>query len=237
MNRLYTDLADWFCLLSPPSHYAEEIDDVHDAFKSALGRLPSTLLELGSGAGHLASHIDRSVPLTLVDLSPDMIAQSRRLNPHAEHLVGDMRDVRLGRTFEAVLIHDAIMYMTTREDLLAALKTARAHLAPGGACLVLPDFITETFEPQTESGGEDGDDGRALRYLEWVHPVPPGETVGIADFVVILRHPDGRPEVIHDRHRWGLFPRGVWMAALREAGFEDVTIRPDRWRQETFLAR
>jgi len=43
-----------------------------------------------------------------------------------------MRSVRLGRTYDAVIIHDAIMYMTTEDDLVAALATARAHLAPAG---------------------------------------------------------------------------------------------------------
>ena len=30
-----------------------------------------------------------------------------------------MRNVRLGRTFDAVFVHDAIMYMTTEVDLRA----------------------------------------------------------------------------------------------------------------------
>lgn len=236
-SRLYTDLAPWFPLLSPAEDYAEEISDVHNVFTNALGRLPNTLLELGAGAGHLASHLDRSIRLTLTDLSPDMLDQSRNLNPHAEHIAGDMRTLRLGRRFEAVLIHDAIMYMLTRDDLVAALTTARVHMAEGGACLVLPDCVAETYEPYTETDGEDGEDGRALRYLEWTHPIAPGETVGNVDFVLILKHVDGRTEVVHDRHQWGLFPRETWIEALREAGFSEIAVQSDRWRKEIFLAR
>jgi hypothetical protein len=51
-----------------------------------------------------------------------------------------MRSLRLGKTFGAVLI-DAIMYMTTARDLIAALATARGHLDPDGALLVLPDCV------------------------------------------------------------------------------------------------
>ena len=43
-----------------------------------------------------------------------MLELSRTLNPDCEHLEGDMRTLRLGRTFDAVLIHDAVMYMTDR---------------------------------------------------------------------------------------------------------------------------
>jgi hypothetical protein len=38
-----------------------------------------------------------------------------------------MRTLRLGRAFDVVLVHDAIMYMTTEEELLAAAETAFAH--------------------------------------------------------------------------------------------------------------
>jgi SAM-dependent methyltransferase len=73
-----------------------------------------TLLELGSGGGNTASHLGSNLRLTLTDLAPAMLDLSRTLNPGAEHLVGDMRTLRLGRTFDAVLIHDAIMCLVTR---------------------------------------------------------------------------------------------------------------------------
>lgn len=237
MHRLYSDLAHWFPLLSLPADYAEEIGDVHIAFNDSLGRMPKTLLELGSGGGHLASHLDPSIVRTLTDISPEMIEQSRGLNPGVEHIVGDMRTLRLGRRFEAVLIHDAIMYMLTRQDLVAALTTARAHLDEGGVCVVLPDCVTETYKPATDMGGEDGDDGRSLRYLEWTHPIAPGETNGDVDYVVLLRHADGRVECVHDRHRWGLFSTETWKAAFLEAGFKEVSHRPDKFREIIFVAR
>ena len=46
-----------------------------------------------------------------------------------------MRTLRLGRTFDAVLIHDSIMYMTTEADLAAAALTAFVHTRPRGATL------------------------------------------------------------------------------------------------------
>jgi trans-aconitate methyltransferase len=43
--------------------------------------------------------------MTLVDLSPQMLEVSKRQNPDCEHVVGDMRTVRLGREFDAVFVH------------------------------------------------------------------------------------------------------------------------------------
>ena len=48
-----------------------------------------------------------------------MLALSATLNPECEHLEGDMRTLRLGRTFDVVFIHDAISYLTTEDDLRA----------------------------------------------------------------------------------------------------------------------
>ena len=70
--------------------------------------------------------------LTAVDLSPEMLALSQRLNPGVPHHLGDMRQVRLGQTFDAVAIHDAVCYLLTEDDLRATFATARAHLNSGG---------------------------------------------------------------------------------------------------------
>ena len=108
-----------------------------------------TVLELGSGGGNNASHLKRRFRLTLVDASPDMLAVSRALNPECEHVQGDMRSVRLEREFDAVFVHDAIAYMTSRDDLLRAMRTARAHCRAGGVALFAPDHVLETFVPRT----------------------------------------------------------------------------------------
>jgi trans-aconitate methyltransferase len=82
--------------------------------------------------------------VTLVDLSPEMLRMSRRINPDCEHLHGEMRSIRLGRMFDAVFIHDAIDYMTTVGDLRQAVETAFVHLKPGGMALFVRK-ITSRF--------------------------------------------------------------------------------------------
>ena len=111
--RLYSDFASWFHLLTAPEDYAEEAEIYRQALLAACQSPPQTLLELGSGGGNNASHLKVHFNLTLVDLSPVMLAISQALNPECEHLQGDMRTVRLGRLFDAVFIHDAIMYLTS----------------------------------------------------------------------------------------------------------------------------
>ena len=114
--RLYRDLAEWWPLLSAPEEYAEEAEEYRRLIDEASGGAAREVLELGSGGGNNASHMKAHFTLTLVDRSPQMLAVSRRLNPECEHVEGDMRSMRLGRTFDAVFVHDAIAYMTTEED-------------------------------------------------------------------------------------------------------------------------
>ncbi len=221
---LYSEFADWFPLLSAPADYAEDARLYLDLLADATGSPPRTLLELGSGGGNNASHYKRSVDATLVDLSPQMLRVSQRLNPECEHIQGDMRSVRLGRTFDAVLVHDAVLYLTTEDELRSTMATAFEHCRPGGVALFAPDFVRETFTPATTHGGHDGS-GRAMRYLAWLWDPDPTDTTYVVDFAYLF-HEDGQPtRSAYDRHLHGLFGRADWVRLLEEVGFLP-TIRP-----------
>ena len=64
------------------------------------------------GGGHNLSHLTPDFDCVAVDLSPEMTALSEQLNPGIEHHVGDMRDIRLNRKFDSVLVHDAVSYLS-----------------------------------------------------------------------------------------------------------------------------
>ncbi len=218
LPRLYHELASWFHLLTAPADYAEEAEFYRRLFVEAAAATPRTLLELGSGGGNMASHYKRYFQATLVDRSPEMLAISAALNHECEHLEGDMRSVRLGRVFDAVFVHDAVMYLTTEDDLRLAIETAFVHCRPGGVAIFAPDHVRENFAPRTSHGGHDGQ-RRALRYLEWITDPDPTDTTYLVDFAYLL-HEDGKPpRVEHDRHVFGLFGRADWLRLLAAAGF------------------
>lgn len=217
--KLYRELASWWPLLSAPSDYAEEAAFFERLLLGACEQAPRTLLELGSGGGNNASHLKGAFDITLVDRAPGMLAVSRELNPECEHHEGDMRDVRLGRTFDCVFVHDAIVYMKVEADLRAAIETAFTHCAAGGAALFAPDHVRENFRPSTSNGGHDGE-RRALRYLQWTWDPDPTDATYTVDYAYLLRDVDGSVRVEHDRHIEGLFARADWLRWLAEAGFE-----------------
>lgn len=219
-HRLYTDLAQAWPLLVPPEAAEEDAHLALELLGQALGAAPASLLELGCGGGGLASHLPDHMDIVLTDLSEEMLALSRALNPRLEHRQGDMRSLRLDRTFDAVLLGDAVMYMTGEDDLAAALATAAAHLRPGGALLVRPDAVAEDFDEGTLTGGFEGSEGTAAQLLEWHHS--PEGTTYLVDFALLLREPGGAVRCMHEQHRLGLFPRAAWWRILRGTGLEPV---------------
>ena len=218
--KLYHELADWFHLLTAPAEYAEEAEFYLKALVEASHRPPQTVLELGSGGGNNASHMKAHFKMTLTDLSPEMLDLSRTINPECEHIQGDMRTIRLGREFDAVFVHDAVVYMTTEADLRAAMETAFVHCRSGGVALFAPDYVREKFKPATDHGGHDGGDGRSLRYLEWALDPDPSDDIYTVDFAYLLREADGSVRVEYERHIEGLFSRATWLRLLEDAGFE-----------------
>ncbi len=178
--RLYDDLAYLWPLMSPPEDYADEGERWRRELRARLGPGRIRFLDLGTGGGHHLHQIiggegDR-FDAAAVDLSETMLGHSRRLNPGVSHHVGDMRSVRLDETFDAVLIHDAISYMTTEADLLAAFATARAHLRPGGLLLAAPDDYAETFDPPRVRHETRRAAGRELTYVECSTDADPTDT-------------------------------------------------------------
>jgi trans-aconitate methyltransferase len=223
--RMYSRLSSWWHLLSAPEDYEEEAAfyrrQIVDQARGPVRRV----LELGSGGGNNASHLKVHFEMTLIDRSEDMLAQSRRLNPECEHLVGDMRDVRLRREFDAVFVHDAVSYITSEDDLRRVIETASVHCRRGGAVVFCPDYVRETLHPRTSHGGHDGDDGRAMRYIEWVTDPDPADSLYVVDYAFLLRGSDGAVHVEHERHVEGAFPIKVWLRVLEDAGFEASTVQ------------
>ncbi|MGJ3237986.1 MAG: class I SAM-dependent methyltransferase [Anaerolineae bacterium] len=236
MNKFYNELANWWYLISAPEDYQDEAHFFLSQLQPITQYAPVTLLELGSGGGNNAYHMKHTFQqVTLSDLSPQMLALSKTLNSDCTHIVGDMRTLRLKQTFDAVFIHDAIDYMTTRDDLRQTLLTAYSHCKPNGMCLFAPDHIKETFEPSTEHGGHDGD-SRQARYLEWSYDPDPDDETYCTDYAFIL-HEDGKaPRIEHELHTLGLFSRQNWIQLMQDIGFTVSAIEDD-YERTIFIGR
>ncbi|MBI4198831.1 MAG: class I SAM-dependent methyltransferase [Chloroflexi bacterium] len=248
LNRMYGEFAPLWTLISKPEDYANEARCWRDILRQKLGPGKHPILELGVGGGNNLSHFAIEFQTTAVDISAPMLANSMRLNPGVEHLIGDMRTIRLGRTFKAVLVHDAINYMLTETDLRAAIATARAHLEPGGVFIAAPDWFKETF-PGTHVGHHvRHGTSPEFTLIEYVADPDPDDTTMEWVYFYVFREGDPREgssfgaslkkdrtslkakshshrvRVEEDHHIVGIFPRKTWADLLSEAGFSMETV-------------
>ena len=224
-HRLYGELAELWPLVSPPADYAEEGRILAAVLRDLAGPVERpSLLDLGSGGGHHLHAFAPDFEAVAVDRSEAMLTHSRRLNPGVEHAVGDLRTLRLGRSFDLCLIHDALAYLVDADDVAAALATASTHLAPGGGLVLVPDRLRETFVDGALTHSSHSDGERELTFVEYVHDPDPSDTHAELVLLLLLRE-GGRVRVEEDRHTVGLFSRAQWLSMLAEAGFE-ATLRP-----------
>jgi SAM-dependent methyltransferase len=217
--RLYSDLSDLWAFVSPPENYVEEVATFRTRFRRHGVPDGATVLHLGSGGGSIDYHLKRTHRVTGVDISPAMLRHAASINPEVEYVEGDIRSVQLGRTFDAVLVHDAISYMTSVEELERVYRTAAAHLETGGLMIALPEELRGRLPPdQAEVDTHEAGD-RKVTVIEIHHDDDPLDHEQETVFLFVIRE-NGAFRVEVDRHRTGVFELDEFTGAMARAGFE-----------------
>jgi len=230
--RLYGDLSELWRFVSPPENYVEEVATFLTRFRRHGVPDGGRVLHLGSGGGSIDFHLKRTYAVTGVDISPAMLAYARRINPGVEYLHGDIRTVRLGQTFDAVLLHDAISYMTSIDELEMAYRTAAVHLELGGVMVTLPEELRSRLANGALEISTETDGTRTVTMIELVHDEDPSDHRFENTFVFLIREADDlRVEV--DRHVNGVFELEEFTGAMQAAGFET---RVEDWELSDWTA-
>jgi hypothetical protein len=121
-----------------------------------------------------------------------------------------------------VLLHDAVAYMTTPDDLRAAYATAAAHLRPGGVLVTLPEQLREHFHQHAVSGQTHTRGDRSVTTIEVDFDPDPTDTTCETTYIYVIREPGLPPQIETDMHVCGLYHLHEVMDALRSVGFDPV---------------
>ncbi|MDX9741955.1 MAG: class I SAM-dependent methyltransferase [Gammaproteobacteria bacterium] len=218
--HLYTDLAWlWPMWGDATQEYAHYCEHVAAQIRRYAKRPVDTLLDIGCGGGKNVLNLKRDFIVTGVDISPSMLAQANRLNPECTFVEGDMRSCSLGRTFDAVLMDDAISHMNCLSDFTAAFRTAHAHLNTGGVLIVTPDVTPESFVQNRTTTTTAERDGVEVVFVENVYDPEPADEHYETTILYLIRD-GGQLRIETDRWTMGIFPLETWRRVLRETGFE-----------------
>jgi len=139
-NPVFGTYARYYNLLYKDKDYPGEARYIHELIqKHCQGA--RTVLNLGCGTGnHDFELAEFGYDITGVDMSAEMLsaANSRLATfgaamPSVCFQQGDIRTVRLNRTFDVVIsLFHVMSYQTGNDDLQSAIATAKEHLSPGG---------------------------------------------------------------------------------------------------------
>ena len=143
MTKLYSELAQAYHeMYQSLFDYRQEFEFYHDLLQTYDCQ---TLLELGCGSGNLAPYfLERGYDYLGVDVSDDMLHIARETSPTATFLQGDMRDLHLDRSFDAIIITGrSFAYLTTNQDVMNALRSCHRALHHDGV-LIFDNFRAET---------------------------------------------------------------------------------------------
>jgi SAM-dependent methyltransferase len=229
-NRLYKDLSWLWPLWEKVEEYKPESREfirlVNHLFPNA-----KTLLDIACGGGKNDYYLKRRFLVTGVDLSPQMIAQARKLNPSASYQVGDMRSYDLKKQFDVVFFNDGIIYMTNISDLTKALRNAWRHLKPGGLMVLYVEDCKERFEQSKTSVWRSVRGGADITYIENDYDPDRKDDAFEMNFLYLIRE-KGKLRLEHDTHTAGLFTLARWRKAIKDAGFRIIVDKPEKLGDE-----
>ena len=108
--------------------------DVHGEaeFVQSLG--PRSVLDAGCGTGRVAIELARrGLDVVGVDVDRSMLDVARSKRPELPWVPGDLVDVDLGRTFDAVVLAGNVMIFLAPGTEAGVVANLARHLSPGGA--------------------------------------------------------------------------------------------------------
>ena len=205
-------------------------------FKRYLPVPPTSLLDIGCGNGRLLASLSASIPECWgVDLVESNIAYARSRGRAGVFHVGDMRTVRLGRTFDvATCLGNALSYMLADADLEKAISAFGTHAHPGSLlvldllnarCYLEGDGFRERIEGRIEAPEFTADSVAVHSLDRAARRMRRTRTWRIA----------GQPDVVDDTEYRLLYPeetRGI----LEAGGFEVLVMYDNREFRDSDLA-
>jgi SAM-dependent methyltransferase len=230
----------------------------HAEVAGAAGPAPATVLELAAGpAEHAREFARRGASATALDLSAAMCARAgdlaRQDGLELAVVQADMRDFQAGPPRDLVItMLNSVCHLMTLDDMVAHLRAAAAHTAPGGLYIMElahpADILSRVPRTSSEWSSEVGERHIRVRWGGTDDPIDPVTQVTRERVQITVRDESG------SRTLTDVVPNRFWSAteitaAIRLAGgfrvvasygdFADAVAvgAPSAWRMIMVLRR
>jgi dTDP-3-amino-3,4,6-trideoxy-alpha-D-glucopyranose N,N-dimethyltransferase len=211
---MYDRLASLYDTIYSFKDYAAEAARLHELIQA---RRPGarTLLDVACGTGKHLEQLRQHYEVEGADYSAAVLEIARKRLPDTPLHQADMRELRLGKTYDAVTcLFSAIGHMTTVEDLDVSIARMAGHLSAAGVLIVEPWIPPERYEI-----------GRLFTLVAREPDVQIARMniseregdLAILDFHFLIGTNEGI-EYTRDRHVLGLFGDADYENAFRRAG-------------------
>jgi SAM-dependent methyltransferase len=140
-KNVFDAYSQYYDLLYKGKNYVSETDYVDSLIQKYLPNA-STILELGCGTGiHASKLAEKNYTVVGIDKSESMLLRAELLKSKLPNYIsqklsfsmGDIRTFEIEQKFDAVIsLFHVISYMTSDNDLVEAIQTAKKHLNENG---------------------------------------------------------------------------------------------------------
>ena len=207
----YSDLAWTEPILAKPADYAGEVMRFCEIIKKYAKINVKNVLHLACGAGVYDYTFKKHFTMTGVDISEGMLKIAGKLNPEVSYHQGDMRKFNMKRKFDAVIVPDAINYLTTLEDLEKTVDNAFTHLESGGVFLTTVHTREEFRE--NNFAYTNADENYHITVFENNY-ITDSDKSGYESTIIYLIRTNGKLDIHTDVHKLGLFAQDTWTDLL-----------------------
>lgn len=202
-----------------------------EAWARDLGLTGTRVLDVACGTGNsFAPLLGRGYEVSGCDLSPEMLGEARRkYADRVEDLfVADMRDLPALGTFDLVTcIEDALNYLLSPEDLVAAFRSVAEVLADDGIYAFDVNSVTTYRTAFSTTSLAEDPEGLFCWHGEADDPFEPGDAAS-ATIEAFVEAEDGLWRRVSSRHVQRHHPPEVIHEALAAAELECVAVAGHR---------
>jgi dTDP-3-amino-3,6-dideoxy-alpha-D-glucopyranose N,N-dimethyltransferase/dTDP-3-amino-3,4,6-trideoxy-alpha-D-glucopyranose N,N-dimethyltransferase/N-methyltransferase len=183
-----------------------------------------SLLDVACGTGQHLAYLRETYDVEGVDVTPDMLAVAAGRLPGVPLQQGDMRDLDLGRRFDAVVcMFSSIGHLTEPEEMREAFARFARHLNPGGVLVVDGWVRPEAWRPGYLPPLQQATDGKREVY-RLVYSRREGPITTLTHHYLV-RDASGIDHFVEE-HVLALTPTSEYVHAAEAAGLH-VEVKPN----------